>query len=87
MFCCCLPKSWREWLRCGVSYENYFKDKKDKNELEMTTSIQSNSIDTNSTVPTRGVSSKILRRSNMVSPAMPSVIDRMNDDPSTNITT
>ncbi|CAF4057620.1 unnamed protein product, partial [Adineta steineri] len=87
MFCCCLPKSWREWLRCGVSYENYFKDKKDKNELEMTTSIQSNSIDTNSTVPTRGVSSKILRRSNMVSPAMSSVIDGINDDPSTNITT
>ncbi|CAF4132156.1 unnamed protein product [Adineta steineri] len=87
MFCCCLPNSWREWLRCGVNYENYFKDEKDKNELEMTTSIQSNSIDTNLTVPTRGVSSKILRRSNMVSPAMSSVIDGINDDPSTNITT
>ncbi len=27
--CCfrCLPKRWREWLRCGVSYEVYLKSK------------------------------------------------------------
>ena len=27
MFCCCLPNPWREWLRCGVNYESYFKEK------------------------------------------------------------
>ena len=24
--CCCLPKSFREWLRCGVDYRNRFED-------------------------------------------------------------
>jgi hypothetical protein len=26
-FCCCLPKRIREWLRCGVNYENYLQQK------------------------------------------------------------
>lgn len=25
--CCCLPKSIRNWFRCGVNYENYFAEK------------------------------------------------------------
>jgi len=25
--CCCLPKSIRNWLRCGVDYENYLEKK------------------------------------------------------------
>jgi hypothetical protein len=25
VFCCFLPKRWREWLRCGVDYEAYHK--------------------------------------------------------------
>jgi sodium-dependent multivitamin transporter 6 len=27
MCCCCLPKRWREWLRCGVNYEAYLRVK------------------------------------------------------------
>jgi hypothetical protein len=27
IFCCCLPKRWRDWLRCGVNYEAYLKEK------------------------------------------------------------
>jgi hypothetical protein len=27
MCCRCLPKRWREWLRCGVNYEAYLKGK------------------------------------------------------------
>jgi len=25
-FCCCLPQCIRDWLRCGVNYENYFEE-------------------------------------------------------------
>lgn len=25
--CCCLPKRIREFLRCGVDYENYYEEK------------------------------------------------------------
>lgn len=25
--CCCLPKSIRKWLRCGIDYEDYLRER------------------------------------------------------------
>ncbi|CAF1301176.1 unnamed protein product [Adineta ricciae] len=46
MFCCCVPKRCREWLRCGVSHEACHKEKEDNNELKMTTTDMSTAINT-----------------------------------------
>ncbi|UJR32988.1 hypothetical protein I4U23_020450 [Adineta vaga] len=77
VFCCCLPKRIRDWLRCGVKEEAYVENKVE-NDLELTPSEGYNTLHPSSSVQTIPPDSQTLSSSTI---AINRTIDGAYDNP------